>query len=128
MNLCQREETHNTLTSSLVLIKTTAKMTTKPLLLLAALTFCCCIASMHAFVGRCHCIRTSSRTIPIQLIKKIEVHPISGHCRWTEIIVTKKKGSKVCVDPNAKWVNNLLTKLQSKNKKPESTAASASSA
>ncbi|XP_033475087.1 C-X-C motif chemokine 13 [Epinephelus lanceolatus] len=103
-------------------------MMTKPLLLLVALTLCCCIASMHALqAGRCQCARTTSNVVPVQIIKKIEVFPITGYCRRTEVIVTRKNNSRVCVDPNAEWANSLLKRLQSKNQnstaKP-STAAS----
>uniref|UniRef100_A0A4W6CPW4 Chemokine interleukin-8-like domain-containing protein n=1 Tax=Lates calcarifer TaxID=8187 RepID=A0A4W6CPW4_LATCA len=94
-------------------IKTTAKMMPKPLLLLAALTLCCCIATLHASPrnGWCSCIRMVPRVIPRGAIKKIEVMPISGRCRRTEIIVTRRDGYRVCVDPKAKWINDMLTSL-----------------
>ncbi|XP_049906852.1 C-X-C motif chemokine 13 [Epinephelus moara] len=103
-------------------------MTTKPLLLLVALTLCCCIASLQARqAGRCQCAGTTSNVVPVRIIKKIEVFPITGYCRRIEVVVTRKNDSRVCVKPNAEWVNNLLKRLQSKNQnstaKP-STAAS----
>ncbi|XP_049433627.1 C-X-C motif chemokine 13 [Epinephelus fuscoguttatus] len=109
-------------------IKTTAEMMTKPLLLLVALTLCCCMASLHARqAGRCQCARAISDVIPVRVIKKIEVFPITGYCRRIEVVITRKNNTRVCVDPNAEWVNNLLKRLQSKNQnttaKP-STAAS----
>uniref|UniRef100_A0A3Q0SIK6 Chemokine interleukin-8-like domain-containing protein n=1 Tax=Amphilophus citrinellus TaxID=61819 RepID=A0A3Q0SIK6_AMPCI len=59
----------------------------RPLLLLAALTFCCCITSLHGFsINACHCRRTTLRPVPPQIVKKIEVTPVSGHCCRTEII------------------------------------------
>ncbi|XP_022609503.1 C-X-C motif chemokine 13 isoform X2 [Seriola dumerili] len=88
-------------------------MMPKPLLLLAALTLCCCIMTIHGS-PRCKCIQTSSKKIPLKAIIKIEVLPISGQCRWTEIIVTMKKGFKVCIDPSVPWINQLLTNLQKK--------------
>ncbi|XP_075934984.1 interleukin-8 [Anarhichas minor] len=88
-------------------------MTSKPLLLLAALTLCCCIASLHALPTQvCRCIRTITSPIPITVIKQVELIPISGHCRRTEIIITRWNGSKVCVKPDAKWVHSLLSNLQ----------------
>ncbi|KAF1389609.1 hypothetical protein PFLUV_G00075220 [Perca fluviatilis] len=96
-------------------------MTTKPLLLLAALTFCFCIASLHA---RCICIQTISTVIPYRAIKKIEVIPISGNCRRTEIIVTTRKGSRVCVDPTVQWVNDLLRSFRNTNVNSKSTTVS----
>ncbi|KAK5870720.1 hypothetical protein PBY51_003644 [Eleginops maclovinus] len=88
-------------------------MTTKPLLLLSALMLCCCIASLHAFPReRCLCIRTTPSPIRVGVIRRIEVIPISGLCRRIEIIVTRKNGSKVCVNPAADWVNRLISNLQ----------------
>ncbi|XP_045891655.1 interleukin-8 isoform X1 [Micropterus dolomieu] len=99
-------------------------MTTKPLLL-AALALCCCIATLHASPRQwCRCIRTTSSPINRRVIQKIEVIPISGQCRQTEIIVTKKNGSKVCVKPNEKWINVLLTELQTRNLISSSTTTS----
>ncbi|XP_051277721.1 interleukin-8 [Dicentrarchus labrax] len=91
-------------------------MTTKPLLLLAALTLFCYISTLHAFPrSGCSCIRTTSNTIPLRVIKKIEVIPISGHCRWIEIIITRRNGSKVCVSPTASWVIDYIRDFQKKN-------------
>ncbi|XP_023270091.1 C-X-C motif chemokine 13 isoform X1 [Seriola lalandi dorsalis] len=98
-------------------------MMPKPLLLLAALTLCCCIMTIHAS-PRCKCIRTSSKIISLKAIMKIEVLPISGQCRWTEIIVTRKNGMKVCIDPSTPWIKQLLTNLQKKNEAPTETTLS----
>uniref|UniRef100_A0A3Q3E3G3 C-X-C motif chemokine 10-like n=1 Tax=Labrus bergylta TaxID=56723 RepID=A0A3Q3E3G3_9LABR len=59
----------------------------------------------------CFCIRTTLSSIPVRVIDKIEVIPVSGYCRWTEVIVTKKNGSKVCADPNGKWAKSILHTL-----------------
>ncbi|XP_031161088.1 interleukin-8 [Sander lucioperca] len=96
-------------------------MTTKPLLLLAALTFCFCITSLHA---RCTCIQTLSTPVPFRAIKKIEVIPISGHCRRTEIIITRRNGSRVCINPNVQWVNDLLRSFRNTNVNSSSTTVS----
>ncbi|KAK9522083.1 hypothetical protein VZT92_018573 [Zoarces viviparus] len=104
-------------------------MTTKPLLLLAALTLCCCIASLHALPSQgCRCLRTITTQVPFRVIKKLEVIPISGHCRRTEIIITRRNGSKVCVKPGMQWVNALLSNLQNKNENsgPTTTSSTAS--
>ncbi|XP_019959755.2 C-X-C motif chemokine 10 isoform X1 [Paralichthys olivaceus] len=86
----------------------------KPLLVLAALTLCCCIDTLHAFRQRgCHCIRTTPDKVPVRFIKKLEVIPISGQCRRTEIIITKRNGYKLCVAPEEKWIKDLLGYLQS---------------
>ncbi|XP_034072506.1 permeability factor 2-like [Gymnodraco acuticeps] len=88
-------------------------MMTKATLLLSALMLCCCIASLQAFPReRCMCIRTIS-SMPVRVIKRIEVIPISGHCRRTEIIVTRRNGSQVCVNPAVNWVYVLISNLKS---------------
>nr|XP_020450786.1 C-X-C motif chemokine 13 isoform X2 [Monopterus albus] len=102
-------------------IKTTAKMMPKPLLILAVLTLCCCITTLNAFSRPgCQCLRaTRSR---IRNIKQIVVIPISGLCRQPEIIVIRKNGSKICVDPQAPWLNNLLTNLPKEDENSSGTA------
>ncbi|XP_075903403.1 C-X-C motif chemokine 2 [Nelusetta ayraudi] len=86
---------------------------TKSLLLLAALTLCCCMASLHAFSGpSCQCLWTSPRRIPLRLIRKIEITPITGGCRRTEAIITRKNGSKVCVDPTVPWFIEVVARAQ----------------
>ncbi|XP_074525741.1 C-X-C motif chemokine 13 [Halichoeres trimaculatus] len=91
---------------------TELKMTTKPLLLLSALALCC-ILTLGALPRQgCRCIRTTPKYIPVRRMDKIEVFPVSGQCRWLEIIVTTKKSATICLDPSATWVKNLLTNLQ----------------
>ncbi|CAK6979608.1 C-X-C motif chemokine 10-like [Scomber scombrus] len=90
-------------------------MTTKPQLFLVALILCCSFAAVHGSPrGRCYCLRTFSKRVLVQTIKKVEVIPISGHCRRIEIIVTRKNDSKVCVDPNAYWLDSMLDFLKKK--------------
>ncbi|CAJ1069795.1 hypothetical protein NQZ68_028215 [Xyrichtys novacula] len=99
---------------------------TKPLLLLAALTLCC-IASLQAFPRQgCSCRQTLSIPIPLRVIKRIEVIPASGQCRWTEIIVTRRNGSRVCVNPKMEWVNDLLSDVQRKLNSSSSTVSATS--
>ncbi|XP_034025405.1 C-X-C motif chemokine 10 isoform X2 [Thalassophryne amazonica] len=89
-------------------------MTTKALLLLATLTLCC-ITAVHGLPSNgygCRCIKTTYNRILISNIRRIEVIPVSGSCRWTEIIVTRKKGGNICVNPNAKWIYNMISNLQ----------------
>ncbi|XP_069578728.1 C-X-C motif chemokine 13 isoform X1 [Brachyistius frenatus] len=94
----------------------------KPLLLLTLLTLSSCIASLHAFTRMgCRCKGTISHPVPPSVIKKIEVTPASGHCRWTEIIVTRRNGSKICINPEAKWLPELFSILQKNNVTSRST-------
>ncbi|XP_060889992.1 interleukin-8-like [Labrus mixtus] len=75
-------------------------------------TLCFCIVSLQASPrSGCLCIRTTSSYIPVRVIDRIEVIPVTGYCRWTEVIVTRKNGSKVCADPNGKWAEAVLHTL-----------------
>ncbi|KAM9392401.1 alveolar macrophage chemotactic factor [Pholidichthys leucotaenia] len=83
-------------------------------LLLTAL--CCCFTALHAFSWHgCRCLKTSSTQIPAQAVKKIEVTPASGHCRKTEILITRRNGLRVCIPPEAPWFPQLLSSLQKEN-------------
>ncbi|XP_022065927.1 C-X-C motif chemokine 13 isoform X2 [Acanthochromis polyacanthus] len=95
----------------------------KTLLLLVALMFCCCISRLDAVsVNRCRCFRTVIRPVPAEVVKRIEVIPASGSCRRTEILIFRRSGSIVCVDPEAKWFPELLETLQRRNSPLSSTA------
>ncbi|XP_051893257.1 interleukin-8-like isoform X2 [Pristis pectinata] len=59
--------------------------------------------------GRCQCIQTSSDVICPKFIQSLKYIPRGSHCENTEIIVTLKNKKKVCVDPDAKWVEVLIT-------------------
>ncbi|XP_071368630.1 C-X-C motif chemokine 13-like isoform X2 [Centroberyx affinis] len=88
-------------------------MPTKPLLL-AALTLCCVLV-LHVVPSmselRCRCRQTSATPIPQRSIKKLEFMPAGGHCRQVEIIVTRRNGMVVCVDPEAEWIKKILDLL-----------------
>ncbi|NP_001290272.1 C-X-C motif chemokine 13 precursor [Larimichthys crocea] len=87
-------------------------MMTKPLLLLTAVI----LASLIASPGMgCRCKGTISTPIKPRVIVKIEILPISGHCRRTEIIVARRNGSKICLNPAATATNELLQNLQKRN-------------
>ncbi|XP_078258415.1 interleukin-8-like [Rhinoraja longicauda] len=59
--------------------------------------------------GRCQCTGTSSKVIPRNAIRSLKFIPRGSHCENAEIIVTRKNGKKVCVDPEAKWLEVLIT-------------------
>ncbi|XP_051893274.1 interleukin-8-like isoform X5 [Pristis pectinata] len=59
--------------------------------------------------GRCQCIQTSSHVIRPKVIQSLKYIPRGSHCENTEIIVTLKNKKKVCVDPDAKWLQFLIT-------------------
>ncbi|XP_056140193.1 C-X-C motif chemokine 10 [Lampris incognitus] len=86
---------------------------------LQAAVVLCCIITLHAFSMdgfapglRCHCRKTTSHQIPAHLFKKLEVIPPGAQCRRTEIIITKKNGSKVCVNPEENWISEIINRLK----------------
>ncbi|XP_075886816.1 interleukin-8 [Nelusetta ayraudi] len=61
----------------------------------------------------CRCILTESKPIA-RHIRKVELIPANSHCEETEIIATlKNSGHKVCLDPEAPWVKNMLKRIMS---------------
>ncbi|KAM4616706.1 alveolar macrophage chemotactic factor-like [Polymixia lowei] len=87
-------------------------MSPRPLALFGLLIICCVVTTHGLTIrDRCLCIQTSPRLISLQLIKKLEVRPAGASCRQVEIIITKKNGSTVCVDPEAPWINKVIDKL-----------------
>ncbi|KAJ8005594.1 hypothetical protein DPEC_G00119560 [Dallia pectoralis] len=90
--------------------------------LLVALTLCS-LTVIQAFPMddfaqiKCRCIRTSSNFIPTRQFQRLEIVPAGAHCRYTEIIITKKDNSIVCVTPGVKWIDRVISDLQKKNKR-----------
>ncbi|XP_071368628.1 interleukin-8-like [Centroberyx affinis] len=101
-------------------------MPTKPLLL-AALTLCCVLV-LHVVPSmselRCRCRQTSATPIPRRSIKKLELMPAGGHCRQVEIIVTKRNGKVVCVDPKPRWIKAFLRSFPEMQRSHQSTTSS----
>ncbi|KAK2546117.1 C-X-C motif chemokine 13-like [Columba livia] len=64
---------------------------------------------------RCKCIKSTARVISLGLILAIDVTPPGIHCRRKEIILTLKRNRKVCVAPEAAWIQLLLHKLLQRN-------------
>ncbi|KAM4670574.1 C-X-C motif chemokine 2-like [Amazona ochrocephala] len=60
---------------------------------------------------RCKCIKWTAQVINLGLILTIDVTPPGIHCRRKEIILTLKKNKKVCVAPEAPWIQLLIFKL-----------------
>ncbi|XP_051893270.1 interleukin-8-like isoform X1 [Pristis pectinata] len=59
--------------------------------------------------GRCQCVQISSDVIRPKFIQSLKYIPRGSHCEQAEIIVTLKNKKKVCVDPDAKWLQVLIT-------------------
>ncbi|XP_010019840.1 PREDICTED: C-X-C motif chemokine 13-like [Nestor notabilis] len=64
---------------------------------------------------RCKCIKWTAQVINLGLIFAIDVTPPGIHCRRKEIILTLKKNKKVCVAPEAPWIQLLIFKLTQRN-------------
>ncbi|XP_033919201.1 C-X-C motif chemokine 2-like [Melopsittacus undulatus] len=64
---------------------------------------------------RCKCIKWTAQVINLGLILAIDVTPPGIHCRRKEIILTLKKNKKVCVAPEAPWIQLLIFKLTQRN-------------
>ncbi|XP_072921290.1 interleukin-8-like isoform X3 [Hemitrygon akajei] len=62
--------------------------------------------------GRCKCVQTSFDIIHPKSIRSLKYIPSGSHCERAEIIVTLKNEKKVCVDPDAKWLQALLTAMK----------------
>ncbi|XP_066040860.1 C-X-C motif chemokine 3-like isoform X2 [Chamaea fasciata] len=60
---------------------------------------------------RCKCIKSTTHVINLGLILTIDVTPPGIHCRRKEIILTLKKNRRVCVTPEAPWIQLLIHKL-----------------
>ncbi|XP_065261920.1 C-X-C motif chemokine 10-like [Emys orbicularis] len=62
--------------------------------------------------GRCSCTEKGSNFIQPKALGKIEVIPKSSSCDHVEIIATiKSTGEQRCLNPNAKWVEKMMTAL-----------------
>ncbi|KAM9295733.1 C-X-C motif chemokine 2-like [Morus bassanus] len=64
---------------------------------------------------RCKCIKSTAQVINLGLILAIDVTPPGIHCRRKEIVLTLKKNKKVCVAPEAPWIQLLIYKLMQRN-------------
>ncbi|KAI1888278.1 hypothetical protein AGOR_G00183380 [Albula goreensis] len=67
---------------------------------------------------RCRCVEKQSEFIPPKRIQALELIPAGAHCEEPEVIITLKGGKhanmKRCVDPEAKWVINMITYISNK--------------
>ncbi|XP_059682704.1 interleukin-8-like [Gavia stellata] len=76
---------------------------------------------------RCKCIKSTAQVISLGLILAIDVTPPGIHCRRKEIILTLKKKKKVCVAPEAPWIQLLIHRLTQRYVMPSDRKTSGSS-
>ncbi|XP_060103388.1 growth-regulated alpha protein-like [Heteronotia binoei] len=67
----------------------------------------------------CKCRRVTSAFIHPSKYASIKVTLPGISCRRTEIIITMRTGRFVCIDPEVKWVKNLLAAI--KRNRPSQT-------
>ncbi|XP_032640376.1 C-X-C motif chemokine 13-like [Chelonoidis abingdonii] len=60
----------------------------------------------------CRCTKQTSDFISPRRYESIEIIPLGGACRTTEIILKLKTGQKLCVNPKAPWMQKLLTRIR----------------
>ncbi|XP_067261808.1 interleukin-8 [Chanodichthys erythropterus] len=97
------------------------------LLLAAAAVYCFTTLDaipMDGFAtnNMCQCLTTSSSVIPPRLFQRIEILPPGAHCRKTEILITKKDNKTVCINPDARWINNFISKVMRSKRAVKETA------
>ncbi|XP_068955017.1 permeability factor 2-like [Petaurus breviceps papuanus] len=78
------------------------------LLLLATLA-CIASASWPGTVGepRCRCVKTIQRIHP-KTLASLELIRAGPHCPRHEIIATLRKGTEICLNPEAPWVKQFV--------------------
>nr|XP_008175724.1 interleukin-8-like isoform X2 [Chrysemys picta bellii] len=83
-----------------------------PLLLLLLLA-CAALCQDAPMAGklRCQCVQTHASVIHPRHIANVELIPERPHCGVPEVIATLKDGREVCLDPTARWVQMITTKI-----------------
>ncbi|XP_015276666.1 PREDICTED: C-X-C motif chemokine 13-like [Gekko japonicus] len=66
------------------------------------------IESLVVHMRRCKCAKQTSAAVNLSHFKSVQVFPQSVYCRRKEVILITKKDRKICVNPNAAWVQDLL--------------------
>ncbi|KAG7318308.1 hypothetical protein KOW79_018063 [Hemibagrus wyckioides] len=88
--------------------------------LLLAVTALYCIGTVFAipmtgFDEMCRCMKTIENRISTRLFLKMEIVPAGPHCSSTEIIVTLKDKRVVCVEPEADWIQKVISNAIHRN-------------
>ncbi|XP_025898550.1 C-X-C motif chemokine 13-like [Nothoprocta perdicaria] len=60
---------------------------------------------------RCKCVKSTSQVVPLGMVLAIDVLAPGIYCRRKEIILSLKRNKKVCVAPEAPWIQVLLHRL-----------------
>ncbi|XP_063158036.1 interleukin-8-like [Candoia aspera] len=65
---------------------------------------------------RCKCVNVLSQKISPVFVASVVFIPEGPHCVRPEVIVTKKDGKRVCLNPQMPWVERLLQKIINKQR------------
>ncbi|KAK9398641.1 interleukin-8-like [Crotalus adamanteus] len=93
-------------------------MSNRVFLMLSVLLIACHITGATIFDPlnlSCKCARVTSNFIRPAKYARVEIIPAGIACKKMEIIITLKNKQKVCLDPRARWVNNLLKMMENAN-------------
>ncbi|KAL2304621.1 hypothetical protein Nmel_006572 [Mimus melanotis] len=63
----------------------------------------------------CRCLKSTRAFIPPAKYSSVEVWPVGSSCRRPEVVLTLKKNKRVCVTPEAPWIQLLIHKLTQRN-------------
>ncbi|XP_048407456.1 interleukin-8-like [Stegostoma tigrinum] len=79
-------------------------------------TIVICLATHGLCMGmitnsRCKCAKVTSKLIHPRRWQDVSIFKQGSFCRKVEIIITLKKGRKVCVKPNVQWIQQVISNL-----------------
>ncbi|KAK3538774.1 hypothetical protein QTP86_015902 [Hemibagrus guttatus] len=97
------------------------KAATLPVLffIIFALTAMLCEGLIDGKAERCFCQKKTQEMVRPALVKTLEIFPPSASCAKTEIILTLKKGTKVCLNPDGNQGQKFLNGKRQKKKSKE---------
>ncbi|KAM6450655.1 C-X-C motif chemokine 2-like [Liasis olivaceus] len=65
----------------------------------------------HARELRCKCVKVFSQRISLQSIASVDFTPEGPHCVRPEVIITRKDGKQVCMNPRMPWVKRIVQEI-----------------
>ncbi|KAM4809521.1 alveolar macrophage chemotactic factor-like isoform 1-T2 [Rhinophrynus dorsalis] len=92
--------------------------------ILFLLSACVTISNGRSIITelRCQCVSTTSKPFAPRLIANVELIPSGPHCPKLEVIVSLHNGVQRCLDPEAKWVKQIMNILIRASRKKQGTS------
>ncbi|XP_026885396.1 chemokine (C-X-C motif) ligand 20 [Electrophorus electricus] len=87
-------------------------------LIIFGVTATLCAGSVGGPAERCLCAGTLVPTVKQRNIGKMETFLPSPSCSKTELVITLKRGKRVCLDPDGKQGQTILQRRIEKKPKP----------